>query len=117
MDNYRRHFYFDFLHPLWYALFLSAFMARGFNRNRLSSKANWMLCLPFIAGLMDLIENCFHVRFISDVDTIPSWMIVASASAANVKWLLAGTSIVIGIVFISKRPQAGTEEEREASQL
>lgn len=117
MDNYRRHFYFDFLHPLWYALFLSAFMAAGFNRNRLSSKSNWLLCLPFIAGAMDLIENCFHVRFISDVDTIPSWMIAVSASAANIKWVLASTSIVIGIIFVLRRPQRRMEKQSEATQL
>ena len=117
MDDYRRHFYLDFLHPLWYGLFLSAFMAAGFNRNRLSSKANWLLSLPFIAGAMDLVENCFHVRFISDVDTISSWMIVVSASAANTKWLLAGTSIVIGVIFVSIRPRERKEKQGEAAQF
>lgn len=105
MGNYRRHFYFDFLHPIWYALFLSAFMAAGFNRNGLSSKTDWLLCLPFTAGAMDLVENCFHVRFVSDVDTISSWMIAVSASAANIKWALLGASIVIGVVFVSRSPR------------
>ena len=117
MDDYRRHFHFDFLHPLWYALFLSAFMAAGFNRNGLPSKTNWFLCLPFIAGAMDLIENCFHVRFISDVDAISSWMITVSASAANIKWVLASTSIVIGIVFVLRRPRERMEKRSEATQL
>jgi hypothetical protein len=117
MGDYKRHFTFDFLHPLWYALFLSALMAAGFNRNRLSSKANWLLSLPFIAGAMDLVENCFHVRFISDVDTIPSWMIVASASAANVKWALVGTSLVVGVFFVSRRPRERTGKVREAAHL
>jgi len=117
MGNYRRHFHFDFLHPLWYALFLSAFMAAGFNRNGLPSKINWLLCLPFIAGLMDLIENCFHVRFISDVDTIPSWMIMVSASAANIKWALAGTSVVIGILCFPRRRRERREKRSEATRL
>jgi hypothetical protein len=117
MGDYKRHFYFDFLHPLWYALFLSALMAAGFNRHRAPSRANRLLCLPFIAGAMDLVENCFHVRFISDVDTIPSWMIVASASAANAKWALAGTSLVVGVLFVSRRPHERTEKVREAAQL
>lgn len=117
MGDYRRHFYLDFLHPLWYALFLSALMAAGFNRNGLSSRSDRILCLPFAAGAMDLVENCFHVRFISDVDTIPSWMIVASATAANLKWLLVAASLGIGIAFVSKRPRERTEKEREATHL
>lgn len=117
MGDYRHHFTFDFLHPIWYALFLSALMAAGLNRNRAPARFDRLLCLPFIAGAMDLVENCFHLRFISDVDTIPSWMIVASASAANIKWALVATSLVIGIVFVSRRQRDRMEEKLEATQL
>jgi len=117
MGDYKRHFTFDFPHPIWYALFLGALMAAGLNRSRAPARLDRLLCLPFIAGAMDLVENCFHLRFISDVDSIPSWMIVASASAANIKWALVATSIVIGVVFLSRRPRDRAEKKREAAHL
>jgi hypothetical protein len=102
MSNYWHHFYLDFFHPIWYAVFLSALMAKAMTLNELSGRHNWLLLLPFVAGLMDLVENCFHVIFISDVHAITLQKIFISALAANIKWGLAGISIVTVIILFGR---------------
>ncbi len=99
MPHYFNHFYIDFFHPVFYAVFLSALMAKAMNLNGASSGYNRLLLLPFIAGAMDLVENCFHLSFISYVDSITQTKIIISALAANIKWALAGISLLISLIF------------------
>lgn len=99
MPKYFKHFYLDFFHSIFYAVFLSALMAKGMNINTVLSRYNWILLIPFVAGLMDLVENCFHLSFISDVNSITQTKITMSALAANTKWALAGTSLLIALIF------------------
>ena len=54
---------------------------------------------------MDLLENCFHVRFIAKAGAISSRMTAISASVANIKWALANISIIIGVAFLVKKPK------------
>jgi hypothetical protein len=102
MGHYRLHFYFDFIHPVWYSVLLSALIARGMNLNKISSRFNTLLLIPFISGLMDLTENCFHVFFISDHGTITDQNIFLSALASNTKWTLALGSLVIALLLVGK---------------
>lgn len=102
MGNYHLHFYFDFLHPVWYAIFLSALMAGAMNLNDTPQRFNFLLALPFIAGLMDLVENIFHVMFISDFNGITQPMVFFSALAANVKWGLAGLSLILALAWYAR---------------
>lgn len=104
MSNYAHHFYPDFLHPVWYAVFLCALMAKAMNLNQISPKFNFLLLAPVVAGLLDLVENIFHVLFISDNAAITQPRIFASALSANLKWGLAGISIlIIGFLFLRHR--------------
>jgi hypothetical protein len=95
LPQYQRHFYFDFVHPVWYSCLLAGFIAKGLDRRGISDRWNWLLLMPFLAGLMDLVENCFHVRFIADLAAVTQPMITLSALAANLKWTLAGLSLVV----------------------
>jgi hypothetical protein len=99
MDKYRQHFYLDFFHPLWYGLFLSALLARGFNLNGVAARQNWLLLSPFLASVMDLTENCFHVKFIANPEAVTQWMITISALATNIKWAIAGLSVMTAAVL------------------
>ena len=102
IGRYRLHFYFDFVHPVWYSVFLSALIAKGMNLNSISARFNILLLIPFIAGLMDLIENCFHVFFISDHSTISEQNIFISALASNTKWALALVTLVMIFILFGK---------------
>lgn len=101
MPKYFHHFYLDFFHPFFYAVFLSALMAKAFNLNAVSSRYNWLLAIPFIAGFMDLVENGFHLSFISDVSSITQTKITLSAFASNTKWALAGISLLIALIIFA----------------
>jgi len=100
--RYFQHFYLDFFHPIFYGVFLSAFMAKAMNLNKMSERWNLMLLVPFIAGVMDVIENCFHLRFLTDVNTITRTKVFMSAFASNTKWALAGISLLIALVLFLK---------------
>lgn len=102
MPHYLHHFYLDFFHPFWYAMFLAAFLAKAMDLNHLSDNYNPLLLMPMVAGVMDLVENSFHVFYISDIEAIASWQVGVSALAANVKWGLAGLSVA-GIAFLLVR--------------
>lgn len=106
LDTYVRHYYFDFPHPVLYAVFLSAVLAWLLNRNRLSARWNAVLLLPVAAGLCDLFENVSHLAFLSDgVNMTPSW-VALSGIAAITKWLLAGSSLVL-IAILAARAWTG----------
>lgn len=75
-------------------------MVKAFNLNAVSSRYNWLLAIPFIAGFMDLVENCFHLSFISDVSSITQTKITLSALASNTKWALAGFSFFIALAML-----------------
>ena len=95
LPQYQLHFYFDFLHPIWYSCLLAGFIAKGLDRRGISDRWSWLLLMPFLAGLMDLVENCFHVRFIADLGAITQPMITMSALASNLKWGLFGLSLAL----------------------
>lgn len=101
--NYPLHFYFDFPHPLLYAMFLSALLANGLNRRRLSQGWNVVLLLPFAAALCDLFENLSHVAFLSDAANITPLWVAASGLAAISKWLLVAISIGLSLGLAASR--------------
>ncbi len=100
-SHFKAHFFFDFLHPVWYSVFLASLLAVSFNINNLSEKYNGLLLIPFVAGVLDLVENMVHLVIISDIRTISTTKIYISALAANIKWLLAGIGVlmVAGLFF------------------
>lgn len=108
LDTYARHYYFDFPHPVLYAVFLSAVLAWLLNRNRLSATWNAALLLPLAAAACDLFENVSHLAFLSDgVNMTPTWVAV-SGIAAITKWLLAGGSLgLIAVLAVRARVVMG----------
>lgn len=95
LPQFKAHFYFDFLHPVWYSIFLASLMALAFNANSLSKRFDGLLFIPFIAGLLDMVENVIHVMLLADIRKVTDAAIFISASAANLKWALAGIGVLI----------------------
>lgn len=107
IEMYYKHFYFDFLHPLWYSILLSLLIARSFTLNQVNPKFNFMILTPFMAGLCDLVENSMHVYMLADLDRATNSLVWFSGLAANTKWFLAflglGTSIFLIGLWMIKR--------------
>ncbi|MDI6741202.1 MAG: hypothetical protein QMD11_00545 [Smithella sp.] len=107
IEMYYKHFYFDYLHPLWYSILLSLLIARGFTLNHVNPKFNFMVLTPFMAGLCDLVENSMHVYMLADLDRATHSLVWFSGLAANTKWFLAflglGTSVFLIGLWLVKR--------------
>ncbi|MFP4039619.1 MAG: hypothetical protein ACLFS7_03670 [Desulfosudaceae bacterium] len=103
LQQFKLHFYLDFLHPVWYSIFLASLMAISFNLNGIEKKYNSLLLIPFVAGMLDLLENSVHLFLLANIGATSEANIFVSALAANLKWLLAGTGILIVAVLVIKR--------------
>ncbi|MDI6797735.1 MAG: hypothetical protein QMD09_12355 [Desulfatibacillaceae bacterium] len=105
---YKSHYWFDFVHPIWYSIFLASFIAWLSAKKGVSPSKGLLLlfCLPFAAGLCDLVENTFHVLMLNSVIRITAFSVAASAAFANTKWLLAGISLAAIIVLGIKKAKA-----------
>ena len=95
LDIYKIHFYMDFFHPLLYSIFLCSLIARILEEIKAPQKLNFLLLIPMLAGSLDILENILHLIFISDVDSITTGLVIISALAANLKWIIAHFSILL----------------------
>lgn len=87
-EHYLAHYYYDFLHPVWYATLLALLLGQAFNRNDVAAARNRWLLLPFVAGLLDLAENGLHLYMVIDTANIAAPLVALSATAAVGKWVL-----------------------------
>jgi len=104
--TYAAHYRFDMIHPLWYAVFLASMLAKGFDANDVSSRANGLILLPFVAGCCDVIENTIHLRFLADRANITQTAVLVANGSALAKWaILAGS--VLGVVVLALSARRG----------
>jgi hypothetical protein len=99
MEYYIMHYYFDFLHPIWYSVFLSASLSWLFISLHILKKYNWFILIPFIAGFCDLLENTIHSILITNFDLITPLPVAVSGIVSIVKWSLAGISLIAIILL------------------
>ncbi|MBN1534169.1 MAG: hypothetical protein JXA20_15970 [Spirochaetes bacterium] len=93
IDRYALHFYFDFLHPFWYGLFLASAMALVLNRSGAPRGRSALLALPLLAGTCDCTENIFHIIFLNQGGSVVQPWVALSGIASIAKWSLAALSI------------------------
>ncbi|MDP6908847.1 MAG: hypothetical protein QF371_05035, partial [Flavobacteriales bacterium] len=91
-----------FPHPIWYSVFLASLLAKAMNASHLGSKFNHIMILPFIAGIGDIIENSFHLYFLSDLSNATAPLVFISAFFCNLKWLLCGFSLLL-VAFLGMK--------------
>ncbi len=99
LPQFTAHFYFDFFHPVWYGIFLASLMALALNANEVSRRLDGLLFIPFAAAALDLVENIVHVMLLSDIRTVTDAKIFIGASAACLKWALAGIGVLIVVIL------------------
>lgn len=102
VEAYLAHYYYDFLHPVWYATLLALVLAAAMNRAALSPQANRWLLVPFVAGLLDLLENGLHIYMVVDTANIaPAWVLLGNG-AALLKWALVALTMVAVLVLFAR---------------
>lgn len=99
LGRYAMHYYFDFVHPLWYALFLSAMLAVALDANDVAAGWNAVLWVPFLAGALDLVENLVHVYYLTGGHPPTILPVMIGGLAAIAKWTLVGVLSVAVIVL------------------
>ena len=88
-EKLRMHYRLDMLHPIWYALFLAALLAKLFNANNASKRYDTFIWTPVIAGCCDFAENAIHAAFVYHVYSMPQPWIFLGGLFATAKWFLA----------------------------
>lgn len=97
MPFYHSHLIFDSVHWVWYAVSLAALLALSMNAGGVPESRNFLMVIPFIAGICDLFENTLQHVFLSDpgyatiIDPLP----MISAAASITKWSLAVVSLLL----------------------
>jgi len=97
---YYKHFYPDNFHPIWYSILLSLLAARAFKINHINPKFNFVILIPFVAGLCDIFENMMHLYFLSDLQRATPALVAVSGLATNAKWFLSLSVLGISCVLI-----------------
>lgn len=100
LPQFKAHFYFDFFHPVWYGLFLASLIALALNANAISERWNGLMFIPFAAATLDLVENMVHVYFLLDIRRVTDAAVFIGASAACLKWALAGVGVLIVVLLV-----------------
>ncbi len=102
---YKRHFYLDFIHPVFYALFLSSAIAYCTHTHKKKAKPFILVLffLPYVAGFCDLMENTLHELMINQCLPITGTWVALSATATWTKWTLAAVSLVAILIFGTKK--------------
>lgn len=103
LGAYRAHFVLDDFHWLLYAGFFTTLLCRLFEARRVPRRWNFVLALPLVSGLLDVVENALQRRFIASpgfpdvVDPLPLFSLLASGG----KWLLvAGYASLSGVLLL-----------------
>ncbi|KKK40019.1 hypothetical protein WQ57_01765 [Mesobacillus campisalis] len=99
IDYYFLHYYFDFIHPIFYSLFLFAIISKVLYSKLHIEKYVSISYLPFVAGLFDIIENILHLHMITN-SIYPKEIVIMSAFFTNLKWLLLISCLLVPILFL-----------------
>jgi len=102
----------DIVYPIVYTLFFSLFITwlfqRGFSSN---SKMQALNVVPFGGWLFDLLENLGIVAMLSVYPSTPAGMAWVSAIFTLIKWLFAGTTIVLILIGLGKALMNGFKKQ------
>lgn len=95
----------DYLYPIAYALALSAWLAVLTRRpGRAPSHAALALfAAPFLAALLDYVENSLHLLMLALLHATPAALVFLASLAAAVKWTLAGVSVLAIVSLLVTR--------------
>ena len=98
----------DYLFPIAYAVCLSSFIALLTARSEESPSvlhATWF-ALPFIAALLDWLENTLHLILLANTNNLSASLILLASIAATVKWGLVAFSILVILYLVLRSMRA-----------
>ncbi|MDD5224641.1 MAG: hypothetical protein PHE84_11700 [bacterium] len=105
LNIYLSHFYFDYPHVILYSVCLASGIAYLTHRaDRAPSPfILFAFTLPFIAGILDALENTFHLIMIFHRACLTPTLVAISGTCTNLKWLSAFASVLIMSFFVARK--------------
>ncbi|MGA9525560.1 MAG: hypothetical protein WBV82_29145 [Myxococcaceae bacterium] len=103
LGHYWAHYLADNALPFAYAPFFAALLALALTRGRASTAADRLLVLPFVAGLLDLVENATHLWMLSH--GVRPDLVILGATAACLKWAAALATAAAIVAYAARRPR------------
>jgi len=94
-DAYWSHIPPDILHPIFYSMAIMFGLAWAMQRSKMSQSWNILMWVPWIAGLLDEVENIAHIYALKAFPTPPYWTFWVGNPAAITKWLLSVTMVMM----------------------
>lgn len=98
---YWLHFVFDLAHPVWYSLLFASCIAFCLNALGSSSRYDFLIFVPLVAGLCDVVENALHILFLIDADSINDPLVMTSGSITHAKFNLFRVSLLLSLVLMA----------------
>lgn len=87
-EQYIAHYYYDFLNPLWYCSLVAVLLARGMNAAGLPQSVNALVLLPYVAGLLDEVQNLLHLYMVLDTANVTAALVLLANGAGITKLTL-----------------------------
>ncbi len=102
-QNFLKYIYTDYIYAFAYSIFLSSLYLNKLLKNniKLAGKHIFVLILPFIAGLFDMIENTIEIFFIKNPRDFSELLFAFHSVLSSIKWLI----LPLMIYFLIKRIQ------------
>ncbi len=88
-QNFLKYIYTDYIYAFAYSVFLSSLYFNKVLKNNIKivGKHIYILILPFVAGLFDMIENTIEIFFIKSPDGFSELLFGFHSILASLKWL------------------------------
>jgi len=87
-EQYIAHYYYDFVNPFWYSALVAVLLARGMNAAGVPASASALALLPFLAGLLDQVQNLLHLYMVLDTANVAPALVLLANVAGLLKLAL-----------------------------
>ena len=94
----------DSLYALSYGLFfasLASFTLKS--KNMFTTRYRYLVYLPFLATILDWIENIIEAIFVSSVGSISSTLFFLHSVVASIKWLCLPMLFILLILILKRK--------------
>ena len=100
-DAFWSHMIPDVLHPFFYSAAIMFTLTWALEKSQFSDKWDVLPLVPWLAGLLDEIENVAHIVGISSFPDTAYWTFIVGNPAAVIKWVIAwGCLLMIPIILV-----------------
>jgi len=89
----------DYIYALSYSIFFSSLL---FKLQTINYKKSMIIYIPFIAGILDAIENTFEILFLNNMEKFSNTLFFIHSLVASLKWLVLPIVLVLLVYYFKK---------------